>query len=227
MKEYIIQLIDERTKWRSLRLLQSNSFIKSTYIWIIIVPITAKLFSKIDRDFSFLVNNVVYTIDLHLPFSWKYFFLSSLFFVIANILFILRSPKIIKDFEDYGDFEKKGESSSYLNRYNWKEYSSMLSKSKAVEQEKDETENILELHNQHFGVGDTLSESPKKSFSSYEKGKLQQEEFWRVYKYYDSNINIKSRMVCAFFYFLGGILFFWVVLSNISWALKYIILNTN
>lgn len=84
-KEYFTNLKDkffsfllQYYNWSTLKAIQNNKIVKSTYIWLFIVPLLAKILSKIDANLYLDIAGKVYEIDLALPFSWKLFFLSAL-----------------------------------------------------------------------------------------------------------------------------------------------------
>ncbi len=103
--------------WNSLSILRKNRLIQSSYIWLVIVPVTAKLFSKLSDTFIFSIHSKQYVLDLVLPFSWKLFYVSAICFTVANILFTFFSPKIYKENFDYGGFRSSGRGEMHLETY--------------------------------------------------------------------------------------------------------------
>ncbi|MGH1429478.1 MAG: hypothetical protein ACRBEE_16195 [Arenicella sp.] len=103
--------------WNSLSILRKNRLIQSSYIWLVIVPVTAKLFSKLSDKFIFSIQGKQYVLDLVLPFSWKMFYFAAICFTMANIFFSLFSPKIFKENFDYGDFRNSGREIMHIGTY--------------------------------------------------------------------------------------------------------------
>jgi len=103
--------------WDGLSKLRKNRLVQSSYVWLIIVPITAKLFSKMEEIFILNVGELKYVFDLELPFSWKLFYLAALFFTCGNIIFSIFSPKIFKENSDFGDFQKAGRDLGHIENY--------------------------------------------------------------------------------------------------------------
>lgn len=85
--------------WTILRVCGNSQVVKSNYIWIFIIPIVAKIF-------SFIQGN--YHLNLELPLRLESLFYSSLFFAVGAIIYQVRCPKLIKEFEYYSDFKNKG-----------------------------------------------------------------------------------------------------------------------
>lgn len=96
----IVDFVNEKKLWENLRKIQNSKFINSMYIWLFIVPITKKFLSKLKEPFKLYG----YEFDLQSPFSWDMFFYSALFFVIANVIFFIFSPKIIQFYRDYDEY---------------------------------------------------------------------------------------------------------------------------
>lgn len=76
-------------------------------IWLIVVPISAKL----------LTNDYFSKYDLSLPFTWYCFFFSALCFSIGNVLFSIYCPDIIKDNGSLEDFDREGKVSLHIKAY--------------------------------------------------------------------------------------------------------------
>jgi hypothetical protein len=103
-KNFICRYID----WSELKKIPGNKLVATSYIWIVIVPIAAKITSKIEDVISFEVGNIDHQLVLELPFSWQLFFWSALFFTVGNALFLLLCPFIVKRYENFEDFKLRG-----------------------------------------------------------------------------------------------------------------------
>lgn len=74
--------------WRLLQSVQNVKLVKGMYIWLFVVPITMKLFSRVSEETADLVIfGHSFEIALTLLFSWSLFYLSVLCFVIGNLFF--------------------------------------------------------------------------------------------------------------------------------------------
>lgn len=100
--------------WSTLRDIEHNKVIRSTYVWLFIVPITAKFLSKLESNLSFEISGQMITFVLSMPFSWQALFFSACFFVIGNILVSLQIPEIIKKYKNFSDFSTSGKTREHL-----------------------------------------------------------------------------------------------------------------
>jgi len=186
--------------WDKLRVISRNKIVSSTYIWLIIVPVMAKLTSKLEDIISFEVSGKVYQLDIVLPFSWQLFFLSALAFVIGEIIYFFSCPKIIKDYQDVSEFLATrryiGELDNYAND----------------DELKKKCEEHVKIYVEPLQVKPGL-EVPM------EKRKI--DMFWIIYNYYLSK-KVIPRRIAWFFYFIGFMLFFIVAIDNIMWVLPQI-----
>lgn len=106
IKDVFLKIIPD---WQNILGLSKNRLFKLSYLWIIIVPILAKvLFSA--NEISNNALKVFYngwTFDIGVPFSWNIFYFAALLFVMGNVIFYLRCPTIIKKYNDFSDFVKQ------------------------------------------------------------------------------------------------------------------------
>lgn len=103
--------------WSQLHKIQSIKIISSMYIWIFIVPITAK-FLALTEDFATVtVFDHTFTIELTLPFSWQLFYFAALSFAFATLLYQARCPSFIKDYPTLSAFEAEGKPEWHLRPY--------------------------------------------------------------------------------------------------------------
>ena len=111
------EIIDTYSKWSDLRNIEKLKIVQSMYVWLIVVPLVSKLFSKIENTLVLTFAEKTYEIDLILPFSWKLFFFAAFLFSIGNVIYILFSPRIVKENKDYGEFTSSGKGYSHLESY--------------------------------------------------------------------------------------------------------------
>ena len=202
------------THWDKLRSVQNSKIINSTYIWLFIVPLTAKFLSKLNDSVKIMIDGNVYEFILKLPFSWEQFFYSSLCFVVGNIIFIIMAPELIKDFKDYGDYIRSGRDIKNLSKYMAKEYEGEIF-------DKD-----MEIHYADLESTRNLNKAFKRNG---EDGKIIDEDdlikdhekysFWKLYNYLNAEYYI-FRYICATLYAIGFILFSFVIAKNILWVLS-------
>jgi len=130
--------------WVELKRIAELRFIKSMYIWLFIVPITAKALSKLKETMDITVFGVQFELVTSLPFSWVFFYFSAFLFVLANAIYFWHCPKIVKETENYADFQSKG-----MDHYHLFAYASNINFSwEAVESELESSdEAVFEIFN--------------------------------------------------------------------------------
>lgn len=102
--------------WSSLHKLGNSKLIRSSYVWIAVVPIFAKLLShvQVPSTLSFRLFDAQIQIAAGLPFSWQIFFFAALFFSIASLLYSAFLPFLIARYQDYAEYETQGHSRRHL-----------------------------------------------------------------------------------------------------------------
>lgn len=101
--------------WTALRSLGESRVIKSSYFWILLVPVAANVILRLETPLNIIVLGENFTIHMDLPFSWKLFFYASCAFTVASLIFKLNCPISIREYKNYDDFKQKG--GSYLEIY--------------------------------------------------------------------------------------------------------------
>ena len=194
----VLEFIDKNSAWSKLKSVQNIKIVQSSYIWLLIVPITAKFFSKIENTLTLSFSGNTYELDLILPFTWVIFFFSALSFTLSNLFIITFSPVIIKDHKNYIEFRNSGGTEE--------DYLGYLEDHDA---QQDITKQFIS-RNHTFG-GDN-----EKSDDDDEKW------FWKIYRKKDKE-KVKARYCSYFFYVIGFILFTIVAAQNLLWVIDEII----
>lgn len=101
-------LEDNSPGWLALGKLGESKLVRSSTVWLAIVPTTAKLFERIEDHFPITVLG--HTFDIHpaLPFSWQIFFFAAVFFTVGNLLYSWKCPAFLRAFKTPADFVKAG-----------------------------------------------------------------------------------------------------------------------
>ena len=104
--------------WSTISILGKNKIVNRSYIYLIIVPILARLLSDLKSPFLYkFTNGYELEIPLELPFNWVLFFFAALCFTIGTIMYVMFAPQIIKEDESFGDFDTKRKTSVHLKWY--------------------------------------------------------------------------------------------------------------
>lgn len=93
--------------WSTLSGLGNSALIKSFSIWFVIIPILAKITEGISGEIDLGIFSPPLVIHWDIPFSFKILYLATVFFTLANIIYTIRAPKIIKEYKSYSDFKEK------------------------------------------------------------------------------------------------------------------------
>lgn len=94
--------------WESMRNLANSKIVKSSYIWLLVVPLAARLLSKIDDVIDLTIFGSNIKIATTLPFSWQLLFIAACFFTLANIIYSIFCPDLAKNYTNFSEFEAHG-----------------------------------------------------------------------------------------------------------------------
>lgn len=99
--------------WRVLKRYGSSKAIISSYLWIVVVPIAAKLLPELNNFFS----HTEIDISLGLPFSWELFYYAAISFSISSYIFSTHCPFINMKFDTPIDALDTGYGMNQLDSY--------------------------------------------------------------------------------------------------------------
>lgn len=105
--------------WTILRSQGRSRLIATSYVWIVVVPILAKVCEKITGHYSIKIAWVERSFDvvLGLPFSWKVFFFMALAFALGKGIYSLKCPSPLQRFETYAEFHARHPGQVVLQRW--------------------------------------------------------------------------------------------------------------
>ena len=193
-------------KWSSLAKIQRIRMIQTMYIWLFIVPIIAKALTKVEEAANLTIFNHTFNIQLGLPFSWKIFFLSAMSFATANLIFVLRCHKMVKDHKNFSDFREQRKSSKHIHQY--------------AEEVNYPQQSDLSYYWEDGGeYGDPVEQ--KYSKEQRLKGEYLKQPFWEIYEMTDL-CRKEWRVVCSLLYLFGFVLISIVLCQNIWVVLRMI-----
>ncbi|QCX01153.1 hypothetical protein FGM00_13915 [Aggregatimonas sangjinii] len=224
--------------WKSISIFGNSQLINRSYIYLFIVPIFAKLLSKLQSPLKFKIEGKIYELVLELPFSWTMFFASAFLFTIASILYYYAAPSIIKENKSFGTFLIDRKDIPHISNYaegmgitrKWfvgigmgehEDFSPLVLFENLKHQSdelKEETvidiEEIKKISNQKKLK--VYKEVHRKRPPNEEKEEFMQSKFWSVYDYANSSKKT-SRIICASLYGLG-FAFILVVILQGAWT---------
>ena len=100
--------------WSSFRRIGSSRLVQSSYVWIALIPILAKMFYSVKGSITLRVFDADLVFCAELPFRWQVLFFASLFLAIGAFLYKVLCPKLIRNYESYPTFCDAGSPSSAL-----------------------------------------------------------------------------------------------------------------
>ena len=107
----------ESTYWSGLSRLGQSRILATSYIWMILVPVAARMLEAVGRDTTIDLFGWQLVIGtLGLPFSWKVFFYASVAVSIAGAIYSLRCPKAVRAWKRYSEFTDEGRGAHQLIR---------------------------------------------------------------------------------------------------------------
>jgi|GEM_PF-4448005 len=93
--------------WIFLSNFEKNKFVRNTYIYLIVLPFIISILDK--YNLSFVIDAI--------PFSWHILYFSALFFTLGNIVYYFYAPSIIKENENFNDFEIARKNFNHIHQY--------------------------------------------------------------------------------------------------------------
>lgn len=107
---------DHRKKltWTLIDKLGKSNIGKTSYIFVLVVPIIVKLFENLQYPVSIDVGGYDLKLNMELPFKWYILYFGGIFIALGSVLYQIYCPRLIKNFKNFGDFVEAGESDFYL-----------------------------------------------------------------------------------------------------------------
>ena len=208
MLKFLDDKLSAASLWSGLAVFGNNIIVKRMYIWLLVTPVAVKILHATNEWLVITSENSDFN-AIVLPFSWYRFFFAALFFTIANIVFSARSPKIIKNYRNYGEFEMTKFSPERI----WEFTKDLSSKNKKAFLDKhylEEPREILYIPSndnlQLSWEGQNHIVSPRELYNDIMTAADVDFVFWRYFVLVS--------------YALGLALFAWVLLENVLFVLK-------
>lgn len=170
--------------WHDLSVLGQSKLVKSSYIWMILIPVIANLAKHISTEAKLIIFNHEFFINFSLPFSWKALYFAALSFALGSLVYQMFCPKIIKKYKDYSEFSNSGQRWEYLkNVYPNKNlyFQNMLGPNPAIKV--PETHILASLHLLQSDYRDLTGTDPELAVANLIKLPSDQKDsqYWRYY----------------------------------------------
>lgn len=98
----------DNLKWDKINRFGKNRILRSSYIWLFVVPMASKALSSVSDPVVFTGLSEGLRIHFTLPFSWVLFYFSAVFVSIANVVYEFACPDFIKKFNTFSEFLAEG-----------------------------------------------------------------------------------------------------------------------
>jgi len=193
IKTFLCYILRELTtpSWRKLRRYGNNRIIKSSYIWIVAVPIVAKLIPELER----MLSSMDYAINLTLPFSWQLFYFGSLCFAISSWVYSAFCPYLIKGYRTPVDYWASGHGIRELDIYAKKTFSDFGD---------IESDRLIEKY---------------KGIITYEDEEATNNSKFIFLQDETKNKRLFALRICNYGYCIGFLFFLWVMYQNLCFVI--------
>ena len=102
-------------EWKKLFFIGSSRIVRSTYIWMFVLPAIAKATIQLNELLNAVNDKDWLFKHLSLPFSWQVMFYASIFFGLGTFLYDLYCPSLVKNYKSYREFEEENTGVYKLN----------------------------------------------------------------------------------------------------------------
>ncbi|TXY08862.1 hypothetical protein [Vibrio mimicus] len=198
--------------WSVLSGLGKSKFIRSFNLWFIAIPIVAKFLESFPESTAFVLLKEELGFTWALPFSWKALYFAALFFTLANIIYTIFCPAIIKNYDSFTDFMHKDGSSEAIKHLfepllnkSKSGYAQMLAKNFRDHVPMTNSSTVSNSHREMIDEGRVISDSLSEAFSNV-KGAYEHET--PIIQY-----------ICVLFYALGFIILIGLLVMNITFVI--------
>lgn len=175
--------------WDGLNRLGKSRILKTSYVWLLLVPMVAKALAAIEDPL--VLDGISQGLRIHitLPFYWWLFYFSAVAVSIAGAIYSLVCPKLVREFNNLAEYRAEGRGKEYLLDY------------------ADHMQHQAKTGEEGWNAGILSQEAEK--VGEEDLGNL----FWRVHK--DENCRFPIwRAACCLFYTAGLLLIAIVLLQN-------------
>ncbi len=192
--------------WIELSRYGQNSLLKTSYFWLFIVPVLARLLSQLPEQAALVFGDQTFVVNFRLPFSWQMMFVASLLLSAASLIFGLHCPPLVRDYADLESFKSEGRTATqtvWFLKQHW------TAQGMNREQREAEGRNFLKVHEVSTGSGGHYAEnlSFENAFHDARQKMCRSASGWR-------------KACCALFV-LGFTVVGFIVLENILYVVRY------
>lgn len=100
--------------WSDIDALGKLKISKSSYIYVIVVPILSRVFENVNSPFNVNIGGTPFTLDLAFPFTWYTFYFGALCIAVGSAIYTIWCPPMIRLYPNYGAFVASGRDDGFL-----------------------------------------------------------------------------------------------------------------
>lgn len=95
------------TRWSKLRAWGRSRLIRTSYLWMVLVPVLARLLQPIAGDHRITALGKSWELHIGLPFTWMVFYAAAISFAVGQFIYAFSAPALVSDYENVADFVGK------------------------------------------------------------------------------------------------------------------------
>lgn len=103
LREFM-RFTEMKLRWSALGRLGNSRLLKSSYYWLIVVPLLAHLIIEVNPVIKIPLWGSEHILNLGLPFSWKMFYFSAVACAISSAVYSFGCPNIVAYYKNFSDF---------------------------------------------------------------------------------------------------------------------------
>jgi hypothetical protein len=213
--------------WSDLHAFGKSRLLRTTYFWIAVIPVTAKLLHAVEETLSFTVFNTQITLTLALPFPWTMFFYGSVLAALASTIYMWRCPRFLQLYPSYAEFAATGGTGRQLS-CDFAAAIQAYEKKVTNEHLRKQVESFVTLHcnnpDRHKEQIAEIDQHPWKASLTIAETEIKDSQlaaaFWTVRQFLELQSKA-SRVTCCGLFYLAFSFFLTVFLFNIWYVISW------
>jgi len=102
-------------RWESYKSFYQITVFRYLTVWFSVVPILAGLLSELPEYVPVTIGGMTYKLKLALPFNWQLLWVSSFFFLISFVIYLVRCPAFVKQYNRFSDYSSYGHDKRWIS----------------------------------------------------------------------------------------------------------------
>lgn len=102
-------------RWESYKSFYQITVFRYLTVWFSVVPILAGLLSELPEYVPVTISGMTYNLKLALPFNWQLLWVSSFFFLISFVIYLVRCPAFVKQYNRFSDYSSYGHDKRWIS----------------------------------------------------------------------------------------------------------------